>query len=132
MRALKRIPEVNRPLKTRKGEAVLQKTDIFKQIMWFSFAGESVWVPLSAQRVGEILELNQQGEVPDTLAEDHIISKANSGVLNNDLVKMDQKFQKKNHPKRRNKRRKKTIVHPSTHSFTSLISVAINETICRY
>ncbi|MGB3588455.1 MAG: regulatory iron-sulfur-containing complex subunit RicT [Tunicatimonas sp.] len=109
MSALKRIPEVNRPLKTRKGEAVLQKTDIFKRIMWFSFAGENAWVPLSAKRVHEVLELNKQGKIPDTLVEDHIIAKSDSGVLNNDLVKMDQKFQKKHqhNPKRRNKRKKR-------------------------
>ncbi len=107
MNALKHIPEVNRPLKTRKGEAILQKTDIFKRTMWFSFAGESAWIPLSAQRVREVLELNAKGTFPDTLVEDHVAVKSDSVVLNNDLVNMDKKFQKKQNKNKRRKKRKK-------------------------
>jgi len=107
MDALKHIPEVNKPLKTRKGDAVLQKTDIFRRIMWFSFAGESAWIPLSAKRVQEVLELNQQGKLPDNLKEDSALQKAAPTVLNNDLIKMDKKFQKKQSKSGRRKRRKK-------------------------
>ncbi|MEM6842390.1 MAG: regulatory iron-sulfur-containing complex subunit RicT [Bacteroidota bacterium] len=107
MNALRDIPEINKPLKTRKGEAVLQKTDIFKRTMWFSFAGESAWVPLSAQRVREVLELNAQGVFPDTLIEDHVAVKSDSQVLNNDLVKMDKKFQNKHNKNKHWKKRKK-------------------------
>merc|ERR1712232_734211 len=39
MDALEDIPKINYPLKTRQGEAVLQKTDIFRKIMWFSHEG---------------------------------------------------------------------------------------------
>ncbi len=35
--ALRDIPTVDAPLKTKKGVATLQKTDIFKKIMWFGF-----------------------------------------------------------------------------------------------
>lgn len=108
MNALKDIPEINKPLKTRNGEAVLQKTDIFRRLMWFSYAGESAWIPLSAKRVHEVLKLNQQGKFPDNLKEDDVAEKANSAVLNNDLIKMDQKFQKKGKKSgRRNKRKKR-------------------------
>ena len=38
MEALEDIPKVEGPLLTEKGEATLQKTDIFRKIMWFGFA----------------------------------------------------------------------------------------------
>lgn len=67
MEALEDIPQINEPLKTKKGLAQLQKTDIFKRIMWFGFQGETVWHPLTVQQVHHILELNRQGIMPEDL-----------------------------------------------------------------
>jgi hypothetical protein len=67
MEALEDIPNINEPLKTKKGLAQLQKTDIFKRIMWFGFQGETVWHPLTVQQVHHILEMNKQGIVPEDL-----------------------------------------------------------------
>jgi hypothetical protein len=69
MEALKGIPEVERPLLTEKGEAKLQKTDIFKRIMWFGYQEESTWIPLTVDQVKLILELNKQGIRPADLVE---------------------------------------------------------------
>ena len=65
--ALKDIPQVQRPLKTNKGEAFLQKTDIFRRRMWFAFKGDNNWVMLDTARVRELLEVNKRGEVIETL-----------------------------------------------------------------
>ena len=67
MEALEDIPSINEPLKTQKGLAHLQKTDIFKRIMWFGFQGETVWHPLTVEQVHNILELNQNDVIPDDL-----------------------------------------------------------------
>lgn len=68
MDALKTIPSHADRLKTEKGEARLQKTDIFKQLMWFSYFGEeNAWIPVEAKRVKEIQEMNKRGEKPDDL-----------------------------------------------------------------
>lgn len=67
MGALEHIPSLNEPLKTQKGLAHLQKTDIFKRIMWFGFQGETVWHPLTVEQVHNIIELNQNGIIPDDL-----------------------------------------------------------------
>ena len=68
MDALKTIPSHVDRLKTEKGEARLQKTDIFKQLMWFSYFGEeNAWIPVEAKRVKEIQEMNKRGEKPDDL-----------------------------------------------------------------
>jgi len=51
MEALKDIPEVEAPLQTEKGDAMLQKTDIFRRIMWFGYKEENTWYPLNIARV---------------------------------------------------------------------------------
>jgi cell fate regulator YaaT (PSP1 superfamily) len=64
--ALIDIPEIEKPLLTEKGEAQVQKVDIFKKIMWFSYKNEeTTWHPVPAERVKEILALNEKGvQVP--------------------------------------------------------------------
>lgn len=105
MDALEDIPSANK-LKTKHGEARLQKTDIFRKIMWFGFEGDNNWHPLDTERVKEILALNEKGEFPETLTEDTIEIKALSGSLNSDLEQMDKKFQKKHKKKKTNKNRR--------------------------
>ena len=65
--ALKDIPQVQRPLQTLKGEAFLQKTDIFRRRMWFAFKGDNNWVMLDTSRVRELLEVNKRGEKIENL-----------------------------------------------------------------
>src|SRR5690606_1975418 len=70
MDALKAIPDNVDRLKTNKGEARWQKTDIFKKLMWFSYFEDNTWIPLHIDRVKEIQEMNKNGEKPDDL-KDH-------------------------------------------------------------
>lgn len=106
MEALKDIPEFDKPLQTEKGEAVLQKTDIFKKILWFGYESENTWIPVAADRVKEILELNKEGVKPATLFENDIVP-ANEGrsALNKDLESMDRKYSNKDKTKNRKKKR---------------------------
>ncbi len=64
--ALKDIPEI-KYLRTQEGEAQLQKTDIFKKLMWFSYSSENVWYALSIEEVNLILKLNKKKEFPPSL-----------------------------------------------------------------
>ncbi len=111
MDALSDIPKLEGPLKTEKGDAKLQKTDIFRKIMWFGYEDESLWHPISIHRVKEIIALNKSGKLPDSLMEDDVISEKLSGVhsLNSDLEKMDRKYKDKSrsNKKRRNSKPKK-------------------------
>ncbi len=107
MDALEDIPEVSRPIKTEKGECRLQKTDIFRKIMWFGYESENTWVPVSAKRVKEIIELNAAGKIPFSLNENEQEEIETIGSLNSDLVKMDKKFNKNTKSKKRNNRNKK-------------------------
>jgi len=116
---LKDIPKLRSTLKTKNGEANLQKTDIFRKIMWFGFAGENTWHPISVERVKEILLLNEKGETPDTLQIDEDFSKIEKAqALTSDLQRLDRKYQSKPKPnknKRKNKRKNKnnSILKPS-------------------
>jgi cell fate regulator YaaT (PSP1 superfamily) len=67
--ALKEFPEMeNKKLATKKGDAFLQKTDIFRRLMWFSYRSDpGVFIPLSTTSVKKILEDNAKGELPDAL-----------------------------------------------------------------
>lgn len=106
--ALKDIPELKKPLLTSKGEARLQKTDIFKRIMWFGYENENSWIAIPTDRVKEIIKLNEKDVRPATLKEDNIEQKDEvSEALNSDLERLDKKFQKKrknNNNRRKNRR----------------------------
>tara|TARA_R110002012_G_scaffold252147_1_gene430615 strand:- start:446608 stop:447852 length:1245 start_codon:yes stop_codon:yes gene_type:complete len=100
MEALSGIPEVEKPLQTKKGALALQKTDIFRKIMWFSYSEDNIWHPVKVDRVAEIIALNKQGEKPDTLMED-VLEIEDSVQINSDLIKLDRKFSK---PKKKKKK----------------------------
>lgn len=112
MDALKTIPKVKKPLKTARGEAKLQKTDIFKQQMWFSFEGDSNWYTISAKRVKEIQTLNEKGEKPYSLDADTEVIVEVEETLNSDISQLDKKYTKKNFkkkPKNKPRRDKKPL-----------------------
>lgn len=103
MQALEDIPKIDRPLLTEKGSAKLQKTDIFRKIMWFGYDDENTWHPINISRVKEIIKLNKEGKKPDSLLEDDVPGREEA-TINSDLERMDNKFNAKS--KKRNKKRK--------------------------
>lgn len=107
MEALKDIPDVN-TLETKLGVVKLQKTDIFRKIMWFGYSSENTWHPLEASRVREIIKLNKEGIKPDTLLEDNLLADPDEvKTINSDLDLLDRKFKNKNAPKKKKKRKNK-------------------------
>jgi len=106
--ALKDIPQVQRPLQTDKGEAFLQKTDIFKKRMWFAFRGDNNWVMISTERVREIQDMNKRGEKPENLLapvlEEERAPEVSAHVEGN-LDRLDDKIK----AGKRSKRKKKKI-----------------------
>ena len=102
MEALEDIPEVEKPLLTEKGEARLQKTDIFKKIMWFGYRDDNNWHPVDVNRVKEIINLNEKGKKPMTLLVDHADAEGLVGdTLNSDLERLDKKYRNKHRGKKR-------------------------------
>ncbi len=64
--ALKDFPQVQ-TIETELGTAKLQKTDIFKKQLWYSYAEEGSWVMLDVAQVIELQKLNSQGIKPPSL-----------------------------------------------------------------
>jgi cell fate regulator YaaT (PSP1 superfamily) len=102
--ALEDIPKIEGPLFTEKGDATLQKTDIFRKIMWFGYGEENTWHALDISRVNEILRLNREGKKPASLDKNEIEEKAPVETLNSDLQQMDQKYKNKGKKKKKKKR----------------------------
>ncbi|MCD6010593.1 MAG: hypothetical protein K0Q79_455 [Flavipsychrobacter sp.] len=67
MDALHDFPDHADHLETVKGVAHLQKRDIFKNLMWYSYSDNNKQYPLSIERVKEIKALNKQGQKADEL-----------------------------------------------------------------
>ncbi len=112
MDALKNIPKLKK-LKTDAGDALLQKTDIFKRIMWFSYPDDNDWHALPIDRVIEVLAINAKGEVPHSLELDELAI-VPQHTINSDIVILDKKYKKKGTDKKssniRNKNKKKPNV----------------------
>jgi cell fate regulator YaaT (PSP1 superfamily) len=113
MDALKHIPENVNVLKTERGDARLQKTDIFKKLMWFSYPGEEAWVPLPLTRVKEIQQMNRAGNIPADLGEVIEIETKPVKILDyenvvgqDSLTRLDERSRNKKKNKNRNKNNK--------------------------
>jgi len=110
MDALKHIPDNVNVLKTERGDARLQKTDIFKKLMWFSYPMEEAWVPLPIKRVKEIQQMNRDGKVPADLGEIIEIETKPVKILDyenvvgqDSLTRLDERSRNKKKNKNRNK-----------------------------
>jgi cell fate regulator YaaT (PSP1 superfamily) len=67
MDALSVFPDHVDHLETVKGVAHLQKRDIFKNLMWYSYSDNNKQYPLSIDRVKEIQRINKLGQKADDL-----------------------------------------------------------------
>jgi cell fate regulator YaaT (PSP1 superfamily) len=67
MDALRVFPDSADVLETLKGRATLQKRDIFKNLMWYSYSDSNKQYPMTIVRVKEILKQNKEGVKPDEL-----------------------------------------------------------------
>jgi cell fate regulator YaaT (PSP1 superfamily) len=62
--ALHDFPQHIDRIETEAGIAYLQKTDIFKRMLWFAYRDSTVYHPLTVERVKEIAEMNKDGKKP--------------------------------------------------------------------
>ncbi len=113
--ALKGMPDMDTKILTDKGDAYCQKIDIFKNLMWFSYANAPAhWHVLKSDQVKEIVALNKQNKKIAQL-EDYVeevstlnIEKKFENVVGQDsLTRFDQPKKKSNNNKRKKKPFKK-------------------------
>ena len=66
--AIKDFPKSNVKLKTKKGDAFMQKMDIFRRKVWYSYSSEpSSFIELQLDKVQEIIFENKKGNHPESL-----------------------------------------------------------------
>lgn len=105
MDAIKDIPQVEKPLQTEQGPAKLQKTDIFRKLMWFSYNNDNDWHSITCDRVKEIQELNEQGIKVFNLQVDKSTDVEDLAAQSTrELELLDKKFSKKKKKKKKGSR----------------------------
>ena len=92
--AIKGLPDTDLRLKLKRGDAVHQKTDIFQNLLWYSYItepGNLIAIPLD--KVKFILEENKKGILPEKLEDfSKVIEKKTafeSGHVQDDLTRFD-------------------------------------------
>ena len=68
--ALKDIPKIDENILTSEGEAKLQKTDIFRKLLWFSYDTENNWYGIPAEEVVKMIAQNKKGIILPPLSEE--------------------------------------------------------------
>ena len=102
MEAIKDIPQVEKPLLTEQGPAKLQKTDIFRKLMWFNYNHDNDWISITCDRVREIQALNEQGvKVFNLQVDDSNEVEDLAAQSTRELELLDKKFSKKKKKKKR-------------------------------
>ena len=94
MEALKDFSDTNIVLKFKNGDAIHQKNDVFKGIMWYSYTTDkSNIMAIPVDKVKEIIEKNKKGEKPEKLEEYAITmeqhTNTNEGYSERDLKKLE-------------------------------------------
>ena len=110
MDALKGFPDFDTKLVTEKGEAVCQKQDIFKGLMWFAYTNDYAnWHVLKIEQVKEIVAENKQKNKVASLEDFAIVivqepeKHFNNAMGQESLTRFDQpKKKKKTNKKRKN------------------------------
>ncbi|GAA0883995.1 regulatory iron-sulfur-containing complex subunit RicT [Sphingobacterium siyangense subsp. cladoniae] len=112
MDALKDIPNNIDRIETLKGVAYLQKTDIFKKMMWFSFPGAENWIAIPVQQVKEFVEMNKQGIKPEAISSavdnDEVREEKNINYDYENVVGQDSLTRLDDRNKRKKKRKSKS------------------------
>ena len=111
MDAQTRIPKVVEPLEFEDGQAWLVKTDILKEVMYFSYEKGSLAniYPLPASEVREIIMMNRNGRRPESLKTEPEISEPEfvTAVGDDSISRFDEKRKgKKRRGKGGNRRQK--------------------------
>lgn len=92
--ALKGFPDVEVVLKTHKGDAIHQKTDIFRKLMWYTYVNDpSNFMAIPVEHVIQVIEDNKAGNMPDKLEDFVHISEPKADFENvvgqDDLTRFD-------------------------------------------
>lgn len=121
----------NLELDTFAGVAALQKTDILKKTLWFSYPNNTDWIPLSLDKVNEIVKINKKGEKAPAIYKESAnkvmeFSGRKIDLAENDLAsKIDPKTIEKNRKKSKGGSRKNK--NPSSNNNSTSVKSEKNK-----
>jgi len=105
------IPRVQEPLEFQDGLAYLRKTDILRQIMYFSYdkSSDASLFPLDASEVREIIKMNRNGVKPESLKDEPApaLPEFVTAVGDDSISRFDAPKRKKSHGRRNKKKEAK-------------------------
>ncbi len=79
LEALRDFPKNEVVLRTQKGDAILQKMDIFKRKLWYSYKNLGVdWICLDVAAVNKIIQMNEAGKTPASLEDFMVVEEPKS------------------------------------------------------
>jgi len=105
--ALKDFPRQDIVLKTKKGEAIFIKMDIFKRVLWYTYKEDrNKWFKLTLDNVKEIIDLNKNN-IPATSLEDYEFELLVENVVEFEDVVGQDSLTRFDVPKRKNKNKNK-------------------------
>ena len=117
MDAQTRIPKVHNPLEFEDGLAYLMKTDILREIMYFSYDPASLanLYPLYAEDVWEIIRMNRNGEKPASLKNDEpVMPEFVTAVGDDSISRFDETRKRKNKRKKKSGNKNKSKGEPKS------------------
>lgn len=105
--ALSDFPRQDIVLKTKKGEAVFIKMDIFKRVLWYTYKEDrNKWFKLTLENVKEIIDSNKNNK-PVTSLEDYEFELLVENVVTFEDVVGQDSLTRFDAPKRKNKHKSK-------------------------
>lgn len=105
--ALSDFPRQDIVLKTKKGEAVFIKMDIFKRVLWYTYKEDrNKWFKLTLENVKEIIDLNKNNK-PVTSLEDYEFELLVENVVTFEDVVGQDSLTRFDAPKRKNTHKSK-------------------------
>src|SRR6187402_1416207 len=123
--ALQGFPENADSIETAQGRASLQKRDIFRNVMWYSYMGSNKQYPVSIERVLEIKALNKEGVRPEELGAaeierrgDKVDTEVDKGFVN-DVGQISLKALERNSRNRKRKADSKSDVKKAENNATA-------------
>ena len=117
MDAQTRIPKVHNPLEFEDGLAYLMKTDILREIMYFSYDPSSLanLYPLYAEDVWDIIRMNRNGEKPASLKnEEPAMPEFVTAVGDDSISRFDETRKRKNKRKKKSGNKNKSKGEPKS------------------
>ncbi len=115
--ARQNFPDTSIILKTKGGDAFFQKSDVFKKMLWYSLDPDNSIniTALTVERVEEIIEMNKNNILPETLLQnnlelaDRINSKHNVKITSDEIKETSLPLKPKKKPNNKRRRNNKNF-----------------------